>query len=156
MTYSCSCPAPEINRLPPGFVVSKMRVRDFRAWFVLMHKSELVWSFCLDGLVKFFLDRRFSRYPTFLIWWGTQLVASASLWDKKNNSNRMLMVHMVAVDPETRGMGLGTHVTCLVIDYLRRELSVQHRIWLQASGIQAQRFYEKNGFSVVSGTEVAD
>ena len=147
MTYDG--PAPEINKLPAGFVVSTMRIRDFLAWFALMHTAELVWSLCLDGLVKFILDRRFSRYPTFLIWRRTQLVASASLWEEETNSNRILLVHMVAVDPETRGMGLGTHVTCLVMDYLRKELSVQDKIWLRTNGTPAQKLYEKIGFSVV-------
>lgn len=143
-------PAPAINQLPAGLRVSKMRVRDFWAWFGLLRKSELVWSFCLDGIAKFLLDRRFARYPTFMVWRGTQLLASASLWDENRDGKKAPLVHMVAVDPAARGMGLGTYVTCLVMAHLRNDLSVSDSIRLQVSGIPAQRFYEKIGFYVIS------
>ena len=152
MTYDG--PAPEIGKLQPEFVVSKMRVRDIRAWFSLMHKSELVWSFCFDGLVKFLLDSRFSQYPTFLVWRGTQLVASASLWDEKENDKKIPLMHMMAVDPEARGMGLGIYVMCLGMNYLRNDLSIHDSIRLYTNGIPAQRLHEKIGFSVVSNNEV--
>lgn len=128
--------------IPEGFSLRCFKDGDEAVW------EHLAGDMCGEGgFDKTIKNHRFfTPERVKMICYKDKPVATATAWDDEAGNADMGMVHMVAVDQEARGKGLGFIVTNAVLHHMKKEGKTSAYLTTDDFRIPAIKIYLKLGF----------